>query len=138
MDRESLGGRGVFSGGVVLKVEGLPAPRCGIVRELVGCFDPLGVFEHILTASVHSDADGLPRSSQFGFATDGDSSIAGELVEVLEGDVGVVLVAEDDEERTVLMEVGPSKEDVDGAVDEEISYFFHNDLIFNVGYHPTQ
>lgn len=97
------------------------------MRELVRGFDPLGVFEHVLATAVYADTDRFPCGCQFGFATDHSSCIAGDLVEVPEGDVGVVLVAEDDEESTVLVVVCPSKEDVDGAIDEEINDFtFHN------------
>ena len=126
MDRESVGVRGVLTGGVVLEVKGFPAPRGGIVRELVRGFDPLGVFEHILTAGVYANTDSLPRGSQFRFATDHSSCVAGEFVEVLESNVGVVLIAEDNEERAVLVVVRPSKQDVDGAIDEEINDLFHN------------
>ena len=114
-----------LAGGVVLEVKGFPAPRGGIVRELVRGFDPLGVFEHILAAGVYANTDSLPRGSQFRFATDHSSCVAREFVEVLESNVGVVLIAEDDEERTVLVVVCPSKQDVDGAIDEEINDFFH-------------
>ena len=128
MARESLGVRGVLTGGVVLEVKGFPAPGGGIVRELVGGFNPLGVFEEILAAGVHAYSNRFPCGSEFGFATDHSRGVAGEFVEVLESDVGVVLVAEDDEERAVLVVVCPSKQDVDGAIDEEINDFFHNDL----------
>ena len=126
MHRESLGVAAVFAGGVVLEVKCFPAPRGGIVRELVRGFDPVGVFEEVLAAGVYANTYSLPRGSEFGFATDHSSCVAGEFVEVLESDVGVVLVAEDDEERTVLVVVGPSKEDIDGAIDEEINDLFHN------------
>ena len=96
------------------------------MRELVRGFNPLGVFEHILAAGVYANTDGLPCGSEFGFATDHSRGVAGEFVEVLESNVGVVLIAEDDEERTVLVVVCPSEQDVDGAIDEEINDFFHN------------
>ena len=115
-----------LAGGVVLEVKSFPSPGGGIVRELVGGFNPLGVFEEVLAAGVYANTDGLPCGSEFGFATDHSSCVASEFVEVLESNVGVVLIAEDDEERAVLVLVRPSEEDVDGAIDEEI-----NDLTFH-------
>ena len=113
----------IFAGLFTFVVKAFPSPGGGVDGEILAGFLPLGVLEHISAAGVDSYSECFPSGSEFGIGADGDGGVDGEFVEVLESNVGVVLVADGDKERAVLVVVRPIEQKLDGAIDEEIDDF---------------